>query len=75
MKKQRFIIITILLLLLFISLSFFGYFENAYKDLEALVLKWGSRGDHVFVVQDKLKRWGFYNGNIDGIYGTNTLNT
>lgn len=74
MKNYRFIIITIMLLVVFISLSFLGYFENVYKGLEALVLKWGSQGDYVFVVQDKLKRWGFYNGNIDGIYGTQTMN-
>lgn len=56
------------------GLVFIGYHQNLYNsDLQALVLKWGSRGDYVFVVQDKLKRWGFYDGNIDGIYGTKTM--
>lgn len=41
-------------------------------NLETIILKWGSRGDYVFVVQDKLKRWGFYDGNVDGVYGTKT---
>lgn len=36
--------------------------------------KYGSRGDEVVTIQTKLKRWGYYFGNIDGIYGTQTLN-
>ena len=48
------------------GLVLLGYYQNLYNsDLQALILKWGSRGDYVFVVQDKLKRWGFYDGNID----------
>ena len=34
--------------------------------------KYGSRGDEVIQIQTKLKRWGYYNGNIDGIYGSQT---
>ena len=36
--------------------------------------KYGSRGSEVTQIQTKLKRWGYYNGNIDGIYGTQTVN-
>ena len=39
---------------------------------EAAVLKEGSRGDDVKTVQTKLKRWGYYSGNVDGIYGLAT---
>ena len=35
--------------------------------------KYGSRGDEVKQIQEKLKRWGYYNGSIDGIYGSQTL--
>ncbi len=35
--------------------------------------KYGSRGDEVIQIQTKLKRWGYYNGSIDGIYGSQTL--
>lgn len=35
--------------------------------------KYGSRGSEVTQIQTKLKRWGYYNGNIDGIYGSQTL--
>ena len=36
--------------------------------------KYGSRGSEVTQIQTKLKRWGYYKGNVDGIYGTQTLN-
>ena len=43
------------------------------NEVEALS-KYGSRGSEVRTIQDKLKRWGYYNGSVDGIYGTQTLN-
>ena len=42
------------------------------NEVEALS-KYGSRGDEVRQIQEKLKRWGYYNGNIDGVYGSKTL--
>ncbi|HBQ64966.1 MAG TPA: spore cortex-lytic enzyme [Clostridiales bacterium] len=38
------------------------------KPVEALS-KYGSRGQEVREIQTRLKRWGYYTGNIDGIYG------
>ncbi len=35
--------------------------------------KYGSRGSEVTQIQTKLKRWGYYKGGIDGIYGSQTL--
>ncbi len=50
-----------------------GDASAAYEqDIEAAVLKQGSRGDDVKTVQTKLKRWGYYSGNVDGIYGSQT---
>lgn len=37
--------------------------------------KYGSTGEEVKQIQKKLKEWGYYNGNIDGIYGTETFNS
>lgn len=34
--------------------------------------KYGSRGNEVTQIQSKLKRWGYYNGKVDGIYGSQT---
>lgn len=42
------------------------------QDTEAAVLKEGSRGSDVKTVQDKLRRWGYYTGSVDGIYGPKT---
>ncbi len=35
--------------------------------------KYGSRGSEVKQIQTKLKNWGYYSGNVDGIYGSGTL--
>ena len=42
------------------------------SEVEALS-KYGSRGDEVKQIQQKLKNWGYYNGAVDGIYGSKTL--
>ena len=36
--------------------------------------KYGSRGSEVTTIQTKLKRWGYYAGVIDGVFGSQTLN-
>ena len=35
--------------------------------------KYGSRGTEVKTIQEKLKRWGYYSGSVDGIYGSQTV--
>lgn len=35
--------------------------------------KFGSSGDEVKQIQQKLKNWGYYNGTVDGIYGSQTV--
>lgn len=53
---------------LFISYNVF--FRN--NEVDALS-KYGSRGQEVRTIQTKLRRWGYYTGNVDGIYGSGTL--
>ncbi|MBQ2721087.1 MAG: peptidoglycan-binding protein, partial [Clostridia bacterium] len=36
--------------------------------------KYGSRGSEVRKIQQKLSSWGYYDGAVDGIYGTQTKN-
>ncbi len=36
--------------------------------------KYGSRGAEVREIQTRLKKWGYYSGSVDGIYGTQTKN-
>ncbi len=47
---------------------------NTYTEdvVSVAVLKQGSTGSVVKTVQTKLKRWGYYNGAIDGVYGSQT---
>lgn len=35
--------------------------------------KYGSNGSEVKQIQTKLKEWGYYDGNIDGVYGSKTF--
>lgn len=58
-----------------ISLSFiiFLLYNIFSTNMVQALSKYGSRGDEVRTIQTKLKRWGYYNGNIDGIYGSQTL--
>ena len=38
----------------------------------AAAYRQGSRGDTVRTIQTKLKRWGYYTGSVDGVYGKQT---
>lgn len=67
-KNLKAILIIFMVSSLFVSYNVF--FRN--NDVEALS-KYGSRGEEVRTIQTKLKRWGYYNGNVDGIYGSQTM--
>lgn len=70
LKNKKTIILMIIIILTFaIFISYNIFFRN--NEVEALS-KYGSRGDEVTQIQTKLKRWGYYTGSIDGIYGTQT---
>ena len=69
-NKKKIVIILSITILLIGVIAFIVLFEN--NEVEALS-KYGSRGDEVRQIQTKLKRWGYYNGNVDGIYGSQTL--
>lgn len=66
-KKIKAIIAILFIFSLFVSYNVF--FRNS--EIEALS-KYGSRGEEVRQIQTKLKRWGYYSGNVDGIYGSQT---
>lgn len=40
--------------------------------VNAATVKVGSRGEVVRTIQTKLKRWGYYTGGVDGIFGAKT---
>ena len=39
---------------------------------QAATYRQGDSGDQVRTIQTKLKRWGYYNGEVDGIFGSRT---
>ena len=56
-----------------LAFSLFLSYQIFFRNSEAEALsKYGSRGEEVRTIQTKLKRWGYYSGNIDGIYGSQT---
>ena len=71
-KKERRRKIAIVILAFFtIILVSYNIFING-NDVLALS-RYGSRGQEVTQIQTKLKRWGYYNGQVDGIYGSKTV--
>ncbi len=62
------------IVVLSILFSIFISYNVFFRNNEVLALsKYGSRGSEVTQIQTKLKRWGYYFGNVDGIYGSQTL--
>ncbi len=69
-KKIIFKVIPICLVLVFLSCFAFETYVLPYrKAVKAIAYSWGASGDTVTVIQTKLKNWGYYTGNVDGIYG------
>lgn len=70
--KKKLKITVALLIIISIFVTYNVFFREDINSSYALS-KYGSRGEEVKTIQTKLKRWGYYNGNIDGIYGSQTL--
>lgn len=68
MKKK----IIFIILLLGLVVTFDVVLMSWNLEVEALS-KYGSRGTEVRTIQEKLKRWGYYSGSVDGIYGSQTV--
>lgn len=69
-SKKIFILFVILILFGIVSSTFYvSYVSN----VTYAISKYGSSGSEVKKIQEKLKRWGYYDGAIDGIYGTKTV--
>ena len=70
-KNKKIIICITMILITIISFLTITIFPKQ-NEVEVLS-KYGSRGSEVTQIQTKLKRWGYYKGNIDGIYGSQTV--
>ena len=71
-KKTKNILIIILLIISIISYLSYNIFFREDVNSSYALSKYGSRGEEVIQIQTKLKRWGYYSGNVDGIYGSQT---
>lgn len=74
---KKFTVITLVLVLVFSAII--QFYEPGFNESEAELysfaprtLYWGTRGQDVRTVQDKLLRWRYYDGKVDGIYGART---
>ena len=74
LKTKNRTVFIIVLSILFISSIIIGISIYQKESTAETLSKYGSRGTEVTQIQTKLKRWGYYSGNIDGIYGTQTVN-
>lgn len=72
LKNKKRLFILFISAILIIVLILFGINLLKNKDVEVLS-RYGSRGDEVKQIQTKLKNWGYYNGSVDGIYGSKTV--
>lgn len=72
-EKTKNIILIIILIISIISYLSYNIFFREDTNSSYALSKYGSRSDEVRQIQTKLKRWGYYNGNVDGIYGSQTL--
>ena len=70
-KNKRKIMAIITIILVTTIFILYNVFFRV-TDVQALS-KYGSTGSEVTQIQTKLKRWGYYSGGIDGIYGSKTL--
>lgn len=61
--KTKYLIITLILFTVLITLIY---------PMSYALSKYGSTGQEVKSIQTKLKNWGYYNGSVDGIYGSKT---
>ena len=73
-RKLLKMISVIILLISAISVVTLIYKNNKENETVEALSKYGSRGSEVTQIQTKLKRWGYYSGSVDGIYGTQTVN-
>ena len=63
----------IIISIIFVFFSIFTLLVIKQISTVDALSKYGSQGEEVKQIQTKLKRWGYYNGSIDGIYGSKTL--
>ncbi len=70
--KKRILLISLLIAVSITYITYNVFFRSDSNSSYALS-KYGSNSDEVKQIQTKLKRWGYYSGEVDGIFGSKTL--
>lgn len=71
---KKFVKIMAIVLCIATAFSVTGYFVYQNTVIEAAIIKQGSTDTATIkTIQTKLKRWGYYTGSVDGIYGSKTV--
>ncbi len=76
MKKSIKVVVIAILLLLVVGCSSQFLLNQNYNEVSSptAIINSKSSSADIKLVQKKLKNWGYYTGNVDGIYGTKTKN-
>ena len=69
MSKTRKKLCAALAILFAVNVLFISLAQNA----DAVTYQKGSTGATVTTIQQKLSRWGYYSGKVDGVYGSKTV--
>lgn len=70
MKKN---IISVFFAAFTLSVLMIGMVSTSAPDTVSAYSAYGSRGSEVREIQTRLKKWGYYSGAVDGIFGNQTL--
>ncbi len=70
MIKRKSIITVIMILCFAIAMEIIF---NSGAETKETLSRFGSSGAEVTKIQTKLKTWGYYNGSVDGVYGSRTV--
>lgn len=73
LKKSSKILLVIISIIVLMCCTYFCSIIIKNNEAVETLSKYGSRGSEVTQIQTKLKRWGYYTGNVDGIYGSQTV--
>ena len=72
MKKNKLLIVLFIFSFLYIYVGIVYLAEQNSRIAETLS-RFGSTGSEVTQIQQRLKSWGYYQGHIDGVYGSQTV--
>ncbi|MBR6556257.1 MAG: spore cortex-lytic enzyme [Clostridia bacterium] len=70
MQRKR--IVTIVVILMTVIMCVVAVTDALAMQADAAAYRQGSTGETVRKIQTKLKNWGYYDGKVDGIYGSQT---